>query len=63
MIHMIFKKQKNSWEYECSDLNRKMMIMGKIIDSIGNILVASGQYPVITRFNIRGKGSAVKIGT
>ena len=47
MIHMIFKKQKNSWEYECSELNRKMMIMGKMIDSIGNILAASGQYPVM----------------
>ena len=35
MIHMIFKKQKSSWEYECSEINRKMMIMGK--NSIGNI--------------------------
>lgn len=47
MIHMIFKKQKSSWEYECSEINRKMMIMGKAIDSIGNISAFSGQFPVM----------------
>ena len=47
MIHMIFKKQKTSWEYECSEINRKMMIMGKAIDSIGNISAFSGQFPVM----------------
>ena len=47
MIHMIFKKQKSSWEYECSEINRKMMIMGKDIDSIGNISAFSGQFPVM----------------
>ena len=34
---MIFKEQKISWEYECSGINRKVMMMGKIINSIGNI--------------------------
>ena len=47
MIHMIFKKQKSSWEYECSEINRKMVIMGKDIDSIGNISAFSGQFPAM----------------
>ena len=44
---MIFKEQKISWEFECCGINRKVMMMGKITNSIANSLAISGQYPVI----------------